>query len=75
MNKITNKDVEEMLSGEQNPNFLREGLCSNDVSDIDMSDLDIEHFLHLSFDEDTKFSETQIEKFNPKEILEDLKFA
>lgn len=71
MNKITNKDVEEMLSGEQNPNFLREGLCSNDVSDIDMSDLDIEHFLHLSFDEDTKFSETQIEKFNPKEILED----
>lgn len=48
-------------------------LCGQDVSQIEMSHLSKENFLKLSFDENTKFSLEQIEKFNPRKILEESK--
>lgn len=73
MKKITDNDVVDMINGRKDPNFLRDGLCSKDVSNIDMSELSIDMFLKLSFNEKTKFSNEQIEKFNPMSILEKAK--
>ena len=44
-------------------------LCGQDVSQINMDELSEDNFSKLSFDENTTFSEKQIEKFNPYEIL------
>lgn len=49
-------------------------ICGKDVSNIDMSELSIEEFKRLSFDSNTVFSEQQIAKFNPTELLEQGKF-
>ena len=67
--KLSNIDVEEMIAGIQENTILREGLCEKDLSSWDLSELDLEHFKLLCFDENTIFSEEQIEKFHPYELL------
>jgi len=59
-----------MLDGKKSNFLLREGLCGVDLSDWDLSDLSLEFFRKLCFDSNTKFSEEQIQKFHPQELLE-----
>ena len=49
--------------------FALWGLCGQDVSGIDMSNLSLENFRRLTFDSETKFSQEQQEKFHPEELL------
>lgn len=67
--KITNIDVNNMIEGICENYILREGLCGADLTECDMSELDFEHFKLLCFDENTKFSEEQLKKFKPFELL------
>jgi len=46
------------------------GICGLDVSKTDMSNLTVENFAKLSFDTNTIFSEEQLKKFHPIELLE-----
>ena len=71
--KITNKDVEEMVNGVSSNELLRDGLCGQDISNIDLSELSVENFKKLSFDSSTIFSKKQLEKFNPYRPLEESK--
>lgn len=75
---LDNKYVEEELkkeakafaSGKENTGFCLRGLCGrNDVSEIDMSNLPIEMFKRLTFDTKTTFSQEQVEKFHPFDII------
>ena len=50
--------------------FILYGICGENVCEIDMSDLSIEYFKKLTFDSETKFSQEQIDKFHPNEIIE-----
>lgn len=71
--KITNEFVDNMIEGISENYLLREGMCGADLTECDMSELDLEHFRLLCFDEKTKFSEEQIRKFNPKGLLKQAK--
>ena len=73
INKITDEDVKNSINGNTSNYILREYLCGKDVRKIDMSGLSLEFFKYLSFDENTKFNEEQIAKYNPSEILESAK--
>ena len=75
---IDDKYVEEELKREakafasgkgKNTGFCLRGLCGQDVSKIDMSNLSEEMFKRLTFDSKTKFSQEQIEKFHPFDII------
>ena len=75
---IDDKYVEEELKKEaeafasekgENTGFCLRGLCGQDVSEIDMSKLSIEMFKRLTFDTKTTFSQEQIEKFHPFDII------
>lgn len=46
------------------------GLCGKKVSKHDLSNLSIDSFKKLSFDERTSFSKEQQDRFNPKVLLE-----
>ncbi len=70
---LTDSDVQDMLDGKVSNYLLREGLCGRDISQWDLSDLSLEFFKKLCFDSNTKFSEEQMQKFNPKELLEKAK--
>ena len=70
LKKLTDTDIQNMLDGKKSNFLLREGLCGIDLSDCDLSDLSPEYFRKLCFDSNTKFSEEQIQKFNPQELLE-----
>lgn len=50
--------------------FVLEGICGEDVSNIDMSELSPEYFKMMTFDSETKFSQEQINKFQPNKIIE-----
>lgn len=50
--------------------FMLEGFCGKDISEIDMSGLSPQYFKMITFDKETKFSQEQIEKFNPSELIE-----
>lgn len=65
------KEAEAFASGKgENTGFCLRGLCGKDVSEIDMSKLSIEMFKRLTFDTKTTFSQEQIEKFYPYDIME-----
>lgn len=74
---LNNKYVEEELkkeakafaSGKENTGFCLRGLCGRDVSKIDMSKLSIEMFKRLTFDTKTIFSDEQVKKFHPFDII------
>lgn len=75
---IDDKYVEEELKREakafasgtgKNTGFCLRGLCGQDVSKIDMSNLSEKMFKRLTFDSKTKFSQEQIEKFHPFDII------
>lgn len=68
--RLTDTDIQDMLDGKKSNFLLREGICGIDLSDWDLSDLSPEFFRKLCFDSNTKFSEEQIQKFNPQELLE-----
>ncbi len=68
--RLTDCDVQDMLDGKVSNYLLREGLCGRDISQWDLSDLSPEFFKKLCFDSNTKFSKEQIQKFNPKKLLE-----
>lgn len=64
------KEAEEFASGKgKNTGFCLRGLCGRDVSEIDMSNLSIEMFKRLTFDTKTIFSQEQVEKFHPFDII------
>ena len=62
--KIASRNAEIDLS------FILEGICGEDVSKIDMSNLSPENFRRLTFDNKTIFSDEQIKKFHPEKLLE-----
>lgn len=65
------KEAKAFASGKKgNTGFVLRGLCGQDVSEIDMSNLSPEMFKRLTYDSKTKFSQTQIEKFHPFDIME-----
>lgn len=75
---IDDKYVEEELKKEakafaskerENTGFVLCGLCGQDVSKIDMSNLSPEMFKRLTYDSKTKFSQKQLEKFHPFDII------
>lgn len=51
-------------------NFMLQGFCGEDISEIDMSALSLQYFKMITFDKETKFSQEQIKKFNPSELIE-----
>lgn len=64
------KEAEAFASGKgENTGFCLRGLCGRDVSEIDMSNLSIEMFKRLTFDTKTTFSQEQVEKFHPFDII------
>lgn len=63
------KEAKAFASGKENTGFCLRGLCGQDVSKIDMSDLTIEMFKRLTFNTKTKFSKEQVEKFHPFDII------
>ena len=63
-NEIINNDKDMDLS------FILEGIEDMDVSQIDINILQ-ENFKRTTFDSKTKFSQEQIEKYHPKELLEE----
>lgn len=64
------KEAEAFSSGKgKNTGFCLRGLCGRDVSEIDMSNLSIEMFKRLTFDTKTTFSQEQVEKFHPFDII------
>lgn len=63
------KEAKAFASGKENTGFCLRGLCGRDVSKIDMSNLSIEMFKRLTFDTKTTFSEGQVEKFHPFDII------
>lgn len=64
------KEAEAFASGKgENTGFCLRGLCGRDVSEIDMSNLSIEMFKRLTFDTKTTFSQEQLEKFHPFDII------
>lgn len=75
MKKITDNDVEEMIKGVQSNNILRDGLCGTDLREFDLTGLSVRMFKKLSFDENTIFSNEQLEKFKPYRLLESAKTA
>ena len=60
--------------GKEGPNFAQDfmlnGFCGQDVSEIDMSGLSLQYFKAISFDRETKFSKDQIDKLCPDDIIE-----
>lgn len=50
-----------------------EGFCGKDVSKIDMSNLSPENFRRLTFDSETIFSNEQIKKFHPEDLVKQVK--
>ena len=67
--KELKKEAKAFASGKENTGFCLRGLCRQDVSEIDMSDLPIEMFKRLTFDTKTKFSDEQVKKFHPFDII------
>ena len=63
------KEAKAFASGKKNTGFCLRGLCRQDVHEIDMSELSIEMFKRLTFDTKTTFSEAQVEKFHPFDII------
>ena len=55
---------------ESDLSFILEGMCGKDVSKIDMSNLSLENFRRLTFDNKTIFSDEQIKRFHPEKLLE-----
>lgn len=55
---------------ENDLSFILEGICGEDVSKIDMSNLSPENFRRLTFDNKTIFSDEQIKRFHPEKLLE-----
>lgn len=72
-NIITDKEIRLMISGIKSNYFLRNGFCGKDIRSYDLSNLSIEMFKKISFDSNTIFSDRQIKRFKPFEILEDAK--
>lgn len=66
--KIINQIMNEKK--ESDYSFILQGLCGKDVSEIDMSNLSLENFKRLTFDEKTIFSKEQVEKFHPEALIE-----
>lgn len=64
------KEAKAFAKREENTGFVLRGLCGQDVSEIDMSNLSPEMFKKLTYDNKTKFSQKQIEKFHPFDIIE-----
>lgn len=62
--EIASRNAENDLS------FILEGICGEDVSKIDMSNLSPENFRRLTFDNKTIFSDEQIKRFHPEKLLE-----
>ena len=62
--EIASRNAEHDLS------FILEGICGEDVSKIDMSNLSPENFRRLTFDNKTIFSDEQINRFHPEKLLE-----
>lgn len=62
--EIASRNAENDLS------FILEGICGEDVSKIDMSNLSPENFRRLTFDNKTIFSNEQIKRFHPEKLLE-----
>ena len=62
--EIASRNAENDLS------FILEGICGEDVSKIDMSNLSPENFRRLTFDNKTIFSDKQIKRFHPEKLLE-----
>lgn len=75
MSKITDKDIGEIINGVASNELIRSGLCGQDISHIDLSELSIDSFKKISFDEKTIFSKEQLKKFKPFELLEKSKKA
>ena len=95
--QIFKKIAEEIISENQegdredsNLSFILEGICGEDVSEIDetnlssensrkfiidTNNLSLENFKRLTFDGKTKFSERQKEKFHPEQLLKQGKFS
>ncbi|MDD3303533.1 MAG: hypothetical protein PHP54_01280 [Clostridia bacterium] len=67
--KLTDQDVQDMISGKKENSLLRQGMCGVDVSKIDMSKLSFEMFQFLSFNTKTKFSDEQKEKFQIEKLI------
>ena len=63
------KEAEAFCEG-RNTGFALRGLCGQNVSKIDMSNLSPEMFKKLTFDSETIFSSEQKEKFHPDAIRE-----
>lgn len=70
LKNLTDYDVKLMIEGKKSNNLLRNGLCGKNLERIDLSNLSIEMFKKLSFDSNTIFSDEQLEKFHPFELLE-----
>lgn len=68
--KELKKEAKAFASGKENTGFCLRGLCGrDDVSEIDMSGLPIKMFRRLTFDTKTTFSQAQVEKFHPFDII------
>ena len=63
------KEAKAFASGKKNTGFCLRGLCGRDVREIDMSGLSIEMFKRLTFDTKTIFSDGQVKKFHPFDII------